>query len=60
MLGVRPAVKRYVLGTQGRQVGFRASGRCTGAVGLGMRVKEGLRALPALPSSFLLRLFMPS
>lgn len=36
MLGVRPAVKRYVLGTQGRQVSFRASGRCIGAVGLGM------------------------
>lgn len=36
VLGVGPVVKRYVLGTQMRQAGLRASGWCGGATGLGM------------------------
>lgn len=52
MLGVQRLVKRYVLGAWGRQVSFRASGRCHGGRRSG-DVSEGGSEIPSCSSPIL-------
>ena len=52
VLGVRRLVKRYVLGARGRQVSFRAAGRCHGGRRSG-DVSEGGSEIPSCSSPLL-------
>lgn len=52
MLGVQQLVKRYVLGARGRQVSFRAAGRCHGGRRSG-DVSEGGSEIPSCSSLLL-------